>query len=561
MVTAQAIYNNRIPLTSGLRTDHWKSLKDSFNEGINQVIAVNPSTYSESKKAVIQFFETHSMRLPNLVVKDDHAKEILDTVYESEEEIITSYPEKAERCRITGRHIREYLADRLLEIHQKDLRFCLNQGEEGLENLVQRLGLEEHFTGTKALIRFNKKVNLYLEAKAFIHVPELILSTVKVKVRSAARAERGNLWAVDRREKYHFLETLADAGKVSPRFSEEDLEFLVSQSSLEMLKKKSGLLLSEMHVVEPNRLKANYSRLNDHLHRSKQRKSDYEMRRELLKKMGGSEEQVDYISARATYQTMKNLIKLANGKIAISDLMGGRRTIKKLLRRGGKTLSQAEVEISQYLTDIEGVNPGIAMNYAHTRKNHSLQHLKRTLEFLKENYRHLYKMNYGFTIRENILRKALELGLSRNKLSKRAMTEKDFLSDLRKASSIEETRTVKEHDTMNADSRRMALTPLKEVLDYETDTDTRKQLYFIYELFCDNGLCITKEKFREICLQNRQLFPNQRKIQDALEILNGAYRAVGQHGETLCVLPDYLDLKKAKEANNKGLSNYYPRSW
>ena len=552
---------NRIPLTFCSHTGNWQSMKELFAEGINQIVSLSPASYHESKKAVLRFFEMHEIALPHAVINDEHAKELLDTVYECEEGLIQAHPEKMEICRRTGRHIREYLADRLLEIHQRDVRTFLSRGENGLKELVQRLELEEHFSGTKALLRFSKKVQLYLDSGSYIHVPELLLSTVKVKVRSKARGERGNLWAADRREKYHFLEKLADTHKVSPLFTEEDIEFLVSQSSLDMLKRKTDLLLSEMHIVEPNRLKANYSRLNDHLHRSKQRKSDYEMRRELLQKMGASDEQIEYISARATYQTMKNLLKLANGKIAISDLMGGKRTIKKLMQRGGKTHSQAEIQISRYLIETEGVNPSTAMNYAHTRKNHSLHHLKRTMEFLKQNYRHLYKINYGFDIRENILRKALELGLSRNKLSKRALTEKDFQSDLRKAAAMEETRTVKEHDTMNADARRMALTPLKEVLDYETDTDTRKQLYFIYELFCDNGLCITKEKFREICLNNRQLFPNQRKIQDALEILNSAYRAIGQHGETLCVLPDYLDLAKAKEANKKSTNRLYARNW
>ncbi|MDX9755389.1 MAG: hypothetical protein RBU29_15600 [bacterium] len=550
-----------VPLVFGTDTSRWQSLKPFFQKGLDYVAEARSATYSESKKVVARFFQLHELQLPHRIVKDEDAKEVLDTVYEVEAEMVRQAPIQEELYRRSARHIREYMADLLLKFHHQDLKAYLQSGQEGIKELADILGMDSNAAGGKSIIRFAKKVNLYLEVGSFVHAPELSLSTIKVKTRSKARADRGNLWTVDRREKYHYLESLADANKVCPSFTEADLEFLVSQSSLDMLKKKSSLLLDELKVVEPNRLKANYSRLKDHLHRSKQRKSDYQLRRDLLKKMGASEEQIEYISARATYQTMKNLLKLANGKIAISDLMGGKRTIRKLLRRGGKAQSEAELQICKYLHEVEGVDKSIASNYARTRKNHSLRHLKQTITFLKENYRHLYRMHWGFDVRDNILRRAMEFGLSRNKLSKRALSNKDFLADLRKASAIEETRTVREQDVLTPTARRVALTPLKEVLDYETDTDTRKQLYFIYELFCDHGFCITKDKLKEICLQNTQLFPSQRKVQDALEILNGAYRAIGQLGETLCVLPDYLDINKAKESDHPKAHTFVPKNF
>ena len=250
------------------------------------------------------------------------------------------------------------------------------------------------------------------------------------------------------------------------------------------------------------------------------------------------------ISARATYQTMQNLLKLAKGKIAISDLMGGKRTIKKLLRRQGQAKSSAEEAISRYLQTEEGISRRVAESYARTRKNHSLEHLQQTLNFLKDNYRRFYRNHWGFPIHDNVLRRALEFGLSRQKLSKRALSSRDFMQDLRKALAKEETRIVREQSHLDAAARRAALAPLKEVLDYETDTDTKKQLYFIYEQFCRYGLCIPKDKLKEICLQHPNLFPSARKVQDALEILNGAYRCIGQHGESLCVLPDYLELPR-----------------
>lgn len=555
MAKTNAASTSSFPLTFGLDITPWEKLVTKFREAIKTIASQNHTSYQESKNAVKQYFKRDAIDFDHPIAHDEDAKAVLDTVFHAEEELIRDDSSQEELYRRVGRHVREHLAGRLLEEHLAYLKEMLDQHQEGAIRLARRLGVLGRFEGPKALERFRRKISLYHENGSLVHAAELTLSTVKVKARSGARAQRGNLWPVDRREKYEFLETLADQGKVVPPFTEADMEFLVSQSSLEMLQKKTDLLIKELNFVEPNRLKANYSRLHDHLVRSKQRKSDFDRRRELLLKLGATVQQVDYISARATYQTMKNLLKLANGKLAISDLMGGKRTIRKLLRRRGKAQSRAEVQISHYLTKEEGIDHGVAEAYARTRKNHSLSHLKQTVQFLKENYERFYRNHWGFPIQKNVLRRALELGLSRQKLSKRALSAKDFVNDLRRSLALEEALVVKEQGNLTPDARRLALTPFKEVLDYETDTFTRKQLYFIYEQFCRYGLCIPKEKLKQICMQNSDLFPSPRKVQDALEILNGAYRAIGQHGEQLCVLPDYLRLPADKDKNS-----FYPNN-
>lgn len=547
MSTNSAVPKTSFPLIFESDTSPWRSLREGYRAAIETIAAEAVRTYKQSQKSVEQYYLTHTWEPCQPIANDDDAKAVLDTIFEVQEEMIRESHVQEETYRRVGRHIREYFADRLLQEHMKYLKNVLAQGDREARELSDRLGVSDQFETTRSLERFRKKIALYVESGSFVHTAELGLSSVKVKARSGARAKRGNLWPIDRREKYQYLEELADAGKVVPPFTETDLEFLVSQSSQEMLAKKTQLLLNELNYVEPNRLKANYSRLHDHLLRSNQRQSDFHRRRELLIKLGATPEQVDYISARATYQTMKNLLKLANGRLAISDLMGGKRTIRKLLRRRGQAQSRAEISISRYLIKEEGISRGIAESYARTRKNHSLEHLQETIRFLKENYQRFYRNHWGFPIHPNVLRRAMELGLSRQKLSKRALSTKDFINDLRRALALEEALVVKEQNHLTPEDRRSALAPLKEVLDYETDTFTRKQLYFIYELFCRYGLCIPKEKLKEICLKNRGLFPSLRKVQDALEILNSAYRAVGQHGEQLCVLPDYLKLPKNNE--------------
>lgn len=554
MVRQKQYSNKNFPLIFGVDTSKWKKMKSSFMRSIESIDEKKVQTYKQSKEKVRKYFKENSIKLPHPITKDDDAKAVLDVVHDVETDMIQKNPENEEIYRRVSRHIREYLADFLLQKHINFLDDVLAGGEEKCRELMEQLEVDDRFQNADAVKRFSKKIALYRDVGSFVHTPELTLSMVKVKNRSSARAKRGNLWPNDRREKYEFLEKLADGNKVCPPFTENDLEFLVSQSSMDMLKKKTDLLMAELRYVEPNRLKANYSRLKEHLQRSKQRQSDYEKRRDLLLKLGASPQQVDYISARATYQTMKNLLKLANGKLAISDLMGGKRTIRKLLRKNGQAQSKAEISICNYLVNQEGVSRDTAEAYARTRKNHSLEHLKQTVNFLKENYARLYRAHWGFNIRENVLRRAVELGLSRQKLSKRAMTQKDFVNDLRRALALEEALMVKEQDRLSPDARREALAPLKEVLDYETDTDTRKQLFFIYEQFCRLGLCIPKDKLKQLCLKNSSLFPSPRKVQDALEILNGAYRAIGQHGETLCVLPDYLHIPQ-----NGGISSIHAR--
>lgn len=537
------------PLLFHVNDNRWLHLQTAFASAIRELAANDYEQYRDSRQAVERYFvQVAILDGQPPIVSDHDAKAILDAIFYAEEQVVHQADTDEEAVRRIGRHTREFFADHLLEKHLQYLDDADARGVEGARELAHCLGMQDRFSTDKAHMRFMKKIAIYREVRSFVHLPELSLSSVKIRKRAGSRAQRGNLWSYDRRQKYEYLEGLADENKVCPAFSEADLEFLISQSSLEMLQKKTSLLLEEIGYVEPNRLKANYSRLRDHLQRSKQRMSDYQRRRELLLKLGANEQQIDYISARATYQTMENLMKLADGNLAISDLMGGKRTIRKLLRRKGKAQSDAELGLIQYLTEVEGISKRIATAYARTRKNHSMEHLKETVHFLKENYRHFYREQWGFAIKEPILRRALELGLSRNRLSKRSLSAKDFLADLRRASSEEEAKMVLEQDNMDPQLRRSVLAPLREVLDYETDTDTRKQLFFIYEQFCQHGLCIPKDKLKQVCLENKHLFTSQRKVQDALEILNGAYHALGQHGEVLCILPDYLDMPELHQS-------------
>ncbi|MGC9328267.1 MAG: hypothetical protein ACP5I1_11580, partial [Candidatus Hinthialibacter sp.] len=225
--------NQSFPLVFGMDAAEWKELRNEFRRAIHSILRGKVDSYKKSKEAAVQYFEENPLNLPREIRQDEDAKAVLDAVFEEQEEMARTSPDMSEAIRRAGRHIREYLADHLLEKHLSYLDKVLQSGEEGARKFVEELGTSHLFESPKSLQRFRKKIDLYRQVGAFVHAAELSLSTVKVKTRASARAERGNLWTQDRREKYRYLEDLADSGKVEPYFVEEDLEFLVSQSSLD----------------------------------------------------------------------------------------------------------------------------------------------------------------------------------------------------------------------------------------------------------------------------------------------------------------------------------------
>jgi len=515
---------------------------------VDEIVGTESSSYKESRKTVQRLLKKSAKDLLNFpIVSDAQAEKLLATVELIAKSKAKENKENAELILRSGRHLCEHLSELLLDRHLRYLGQVLKRPDERLPELINRLSDSTPHVVEIAKERLARRIEVYLSVESFLHPPELDLSVAKVRSRAGARSRRGNLWPTERKEKTLFLEGLADAGKVEPAFTEEDIDFLVSQSSMEMLRCKVDLLESEEEQITPNRLKANYSRLQKRIERSKTRRENIEQRKELLRELGATPEQIDYISARASYETMENLLQLSDSELAVSDLMGGKRAIRKILRRQGRVPSQSEIELAKYMVDEEGISPEIAEAYAHSRKNHNIDHLRQTIQFLKQQYARFYKKHWGFDVSPSVLHRALEKGLSRSRLDKRSLSERDFLYDLREAVSLEEKKIVSQYGPLDIQKRREALYPLREVLDYESDSWTKEQLLFICEQFIQFGLCISREQLKEICLKNKELFPTSRKFQDAIEILNGSYRAIAQHGEEICVSPDYLDVDSSSE--------------
>ncbi len=511
---------------------------------LDEIADAEVTTYKESRSKVRSLLKKHAKDLlPFPVVSDAQAEQLLTTVDQTAKSKAEG-DEASDRILRAGRHLCELLSEVLLDRHIRYLDSVLKQQAKRLPDLIDRLSNSTPEIEEIAPERLARRLEVYRTVGSFVHPPELNLSVAKVRTRAGARARRGNLWPEERKEKTLFLESLADAGKIDPPFTEEDIDFLVSQSSMDMLQRKVDLLESETEQISPNRLKANYSRLQKRIERSKRQREDVERRKQLLRELGATPEQIDYISARASYETMENLLRLSDSELAVSDLMGGKRAIRKILRRQGRVPSESEIELTEYLVEEEGIAPDIAETYAHSRKNHSIDHLKQTLQFLRQQYARFYRKHWGFEISPSIVHRALESGLSRSRLDKRSLSERDFLYDLRLAVSEEEKEIVSQYGPLNTQERRDALVPLREVLDYESDSWTKEQLLFICEQFIQSGLCLSREDLKKACLQNKTLFPTSRKFQDAIEILNGSYRAIAQHGEEVCVSPDYLALEE-----------------
>ncbi|HPA46875.1 MAG TPA: hypothetical protein PK395_14000 [bacterium] len=521
----------------------WNRFLHAANQFLQGILNPPTETYRENRSRIGQCLkEQVKSLLPFPVVSDSQAEALVAAAETTARTMAEEHPEQAEQIRRNGRHFCEQLCEVLLREHLTFLRNVQKNPDRHLPELIGRIGPVIPNLESIPQPRLLKQIAVYQSVRSFLHPPELNLSVAKVQKRAGARGQRGNLWTVERKEKTLFLEHLADSGKINPPFTEEDLVFLVSQSSMDMLRKKVRLLESEGEILSPNRLKSNFARLTCRIDRTRRQREDFEKRKELLCKLGASPEQIEYISVRASFQTMKNLVRLSNGELAISDLMGGRRAIGKILRRQGRIPSEAEVLLSRYLIEEEQIDPDIAQLYARSRKNHSLEHLKQTIEFLKDQYRGHYRAHWGFRIEPNVLRRALELGLSRPRLGKRSLTARDYVHDLRQALSEAEHAIISRAGNLTYHQRLTALAPLREAIDYEADSGTKQQLLFIYEQFKKHGLCIPRDQLKTTCLKQKDLFPSPRRVQDALEILNGSYGAIAQHGNEICVSPEYLAL-------------------
>lgn len=520
----------------------WTTFRRAVRDAIVELCLHAPSSYRGLDEPVRELVRKATPNIPMPVCFDDQAQELILglTSLLDGSPLPKDGPDSDSLNRVV-RHTQGALARHLLDLHLGFLREILDSGSAGVQRLMASLPRVVEMPVIRQPEQALRRIEVYFEVGAFLHLPELHLSVAKVRSRAASRARRGNLWPVDRESKFSYLEELIDDGAMDP-CSEDDLVFLVSQSSLEMLRKKVVLLQGAAEAVTANRLKANFSRLQDHVERIQKRDADLRQRQELLREMGASPEQVEYISARASYQTMSNLLRLADGDLAISDLMGGKRTIKKILRRQGRQAEDSG-KILKYLVSLIGVDQEVAVQFLQNHPDMTREEVVELVEFLEGRYARHYRSHWGFHLRPRLLRKTVQIGLSRSKLRREAMTARDFLHDLRQAVMEEEQTVIGRFREMDVDKRRMALEPLREVLDYETDSETKKQLVFIYEQFCNIGLCIPREKLKQICLNKKEIFPNPRKVQDALEILNGSYRAIGQHGDALCVSPDYLAIQ------------------
>ena len=521
----------------------WNDFLHAARQFLQGILNLSFETYRESRACIVESLnEQAKSLLPFPIVSDSQAEALIAAVETTTRTLAEKHPEEAEQIRRHGRHFCEQFCEVLLREHLTFLRKVQKDPDKNIPELIARIGPLNPDLESIPQSRLLKQIAIYQSVRSFLHPPELHLSAAKVQKRAGARAQRGNLWSVDRKEKTLFLENLADSGKINPPLTEEDLVFLVSQSGMDMLHKKVRLLESEGEILSPNRLKSNFARLTSHIDRTRRRRHDYEKRKELLIQLGASPEQIEYISARASFQTMKNLVRLSDGDLAISDLMGGRRAISKILRRQGRIPSEAEALLSRYLIDEEQIDPDVARIYARSRKNHSLEHLKQTIEFLKDQYREHYRAYWGFQIAPNVLQRALELGLSRPRLGKRSLTARDYIYDLRQALSEAEHAIISRAGKLTYLQRLTALAPLREVIEYEADSGTKQQLLFIYEQFKKHGLCIPRDQLKTTCLKQKDLFPSPRRVQDALEILNGSYGAIAQHDNKICVSPEYLAL-------------------
>ena len=122
--------NPKYPLTFNVDTSAWMFVKKAIKQALRELLQQSPTTYKASQQAVLDYFSTTPLSLQHPVAVDDDARAILDVVFSAEQELIQEHRRQHESLRRLGRHVREFLADDLLNRHLHYLEDIIARGRK-----------------------------------------------------------------------------------------------------------------------------------------------------------------------------------------------------------------------------------------------------------------------------------------------------------------------------------------------------------------------------------------------------------------------------------------------
>ena len=450
---------------------------------------------------------------------------------------------------LSSRKLISALEPVLLERHHQFLRDILSREYDNVSDLIAACGESENTSNeginSISLKMLKLRINIFIEEGAFLHIGYLVLPRGKLRSRLRDRVRKGFYQTNCVKQKYDFIENLVDEKKISGPLLESDFEMIITHNSLESFKEKIKLFDESGVPLTVGGLKYNYSRVQRSLKRQVWLREDHRRREQILEKMGASERQMEYVASRATSETMENIIKLAKGKIHVSDLVGGSSTIRKILHRQGKILSKAEKVRKEYLVEKYGINPEIAKYYAISRKNHSFEYMKEMLEYLTKRFSEVYFEDYGMKMEPDLLKFTLEQVLSESNLKKHKLSKTKIHLLLQEARRSWVERFLAGCEGISPEFRYRLLKPMRDTFSFEEDENLKAKYKVVTDIFAREGFSIPKKRMMELCLSKKDIFKSEHDYGQTMTSMRSVYNAVMYLNGNVVVQPEYLDTKSA----------------
>jgi len=202
--------------------------------------------------------------------------------------------------------------------------------------------------------------------------------------------------------------------------------------------------------------------------------------------------------------------------------------------------------IENHLVQEWGMAPETARRFVNRQPGLTLNEAVEYMRAVTKGYRLLYRRTHGQRISPLLLRRATEMALERTARRRQALTEKDLQYLMQQARDATDADIARKSDPATTEGRIQYLRPLREAVMCEEDAVTRNRLLGVAEVFILSGYVLNKQALIKQCLQQEEIFPNRRTVDETLEILRTSYEALGFSKDDVFIASAYLDVPYGK---------------
>ena len=221
-------------------------------------------------------------------------------------------------------------------------------------------------------------------------------------------------------------------------------------------------------------------------------------------------------------------------------------SMESIERRRETVAGDCRETIENHLVQEWGMSPETARRFVQRQPGITLNEAVEYMRAVTKEYRHLYKRTHGQRISPILLRRATEMAMERTARRRQALTERDLQYLMQQARDATDADIARKSDPGTEDGRVKILKPLREAVMCEEDAVTRNRLLGVAEIFVGQGYVLDKQKLINQCMEQREIFPNRRTVDETLEILRTSYEALGFSKEDVFIASAYLDVPYGK---------------